>query len=617
MFCPQIFGSAAAKDDHTLEHFAQETCTDCNQNLIRIGSNLYIKHSEATCIRRQLKSGGNSALADEVLHEIKTEGFDELSFLKDCYSDYEGNCFGSSQQCESNPLQEQNAVYLKLSTDKRSECDICGNFFHPAALWRHKKVKHGPPEAYIGEFQCQVCMKIFTQKSYLSRHIRLMHNPNRKTYNCEVCFAVFMQKSSLDSHPCRPKTDQKYDGNDEINDIERFLDVQIKVEQTMQDNELTGVASIEDEIEMQTGTNILSNRNDDENENQNEDNLNGVSMLDSKQQPSLVPTQADGRTTSIHKTTVGQRAACNICGKVYHPASLYNHKKNKHALPRSDLAAGLAEFQCYICKIIVNKKEYLRKHMRFRHDPNRQIFRCKPCHQVFFKESSLENHVLKHTIIEEKNVDCEICGKSIRLRHLRRHIRVLHRDPDKPFCKYCVRIFTSFKDLQDHMPACISKQNSKRSRKRGQFPCNVCEKVFTESYYRAKHQRRVHANSLFKCNVCRQAFVKQSSLAAHKCLKDQPKTDLSVICDICGQMVANKYYLRRHKIVKHSECSHICHTCALVFSSADELATHKIECKAKRYPTDRIFQCYLCQKIFKANEYLRRHLRNVHDRNGK
>lgn len=56
MFCPQTFDTAAAKDDHVLEHFAQETCVDCNRNLIRIGGSLYTKHDAAICSIRTPKS---------------------------------------------------------------------------------------------------------------------------------------------------------------------------------------------------------------------------------------------------------------------------------------------------------------------------------------------------------------------------------------------------------------------------------------------------------------------------------------------------------------------------------------------------------------------------------
>ncbi|XP_055325890.1 zinc finger protein GLI2-like, partial [Sitodiplosis mosellana] len=52
LFCQQIFDSAADKDDHILEHFAQETCAECDENLIRIGGYLYVRHNETTCIKK-------------------------------------------------------------------------------------------------------------------------------------------------------------------------------------------------------------------------------------------------------------------------------------------------------------------------------------------------------------------------------------------------------------------------------------------------------------------------------------------------------------------------------------------------------------------------------------
>ena len=52
LFCRQTFDSAADKDDHILEHFAKETCAECNENLIRIGGHLYVRHDDATCIKQ-------------------------------------------------------------------------------------------------------------------------------------------------------------------------------------------------------------------------------------------------------------------------------------------------------------------------------------------------------------------------------------------------------------------------------------------------------------------------------------------------------------------------------------------------------------------------------------
>ncbi|XP_055306531.1 zinc finger protein 135-like [Sitodiplosis mosellana] len=65
LFCSQTFDSAAEKDDHILEHFARETCMECNQNLIRIGGNLFTLHNSITCIRSGTKLEQQSLLTEE------------------------------------------------------------------------------------------------------------------------------------------------------------------------------------------------------------------------------------------------------------------------------------------------------------------------------------------------------------------------------------------------------------------------------------------------------------------------------------------------------------------------------------------------------------------------
>lgn len=76
LFCPQTFSSAIEKDDHTLEHFAQEICTECNRNLIRIGGNLYTLHTKETCIENKLQHHINASIKTE--SPIGVEVSDEI-----------------------------------------------------------------------------------------------------------------------------------------------------------------------------------------------------------------------------------------------------------------------------------------------------------------------------------------------------------------------------------------------------------------------------------------------------------------------------------------------------------------------------------------------------------
>lgn len=51
----EIFDTAAAKNFHILDHFQQEICLKCDQNLLRIGENLYVLHGAITCIDADVK----------------------------------------------------------------------------------------------------------------------------------------------------------------------------------------------------------------------------------------------------------------------------------------------------------------------------------------------------------------------------------------------------------------------------------------------------------------------------------------------------------------------------------------------------------------------------------
>ena len=99
LFCQQTFDSAADKNDHILEHFAQETCTECNENLIRIGAYMYVRHTEATCIKRTVISEENveSCTAIESIQTTpnpQTLARDELSNSKN------SNAFGAADTHE-------------------------------------------------------------------------------------------------------------------------------------------------------------------------------------------------------------------------------------------------------------------------------------------------------------------------------------------------------------------------------------------------------------------------------------------------------------------------------------------------------------------------------------
>ncbi|XP_055298179.1 zinc finger protein 600-like [Sitodiplosis mosellana] len=104
LFCEQTFNKAADKDDHILEHFAQETCADCDENLIRIGGYLYVRHNEATCIKKVSISEENvesCTVIESVLHPLDPLQCDENGATTNLVT--LGTCEARMQEIQTEP----------------------------------------------------------------------------------------------------------------------------------------------------------------------------------------------------------------------------------------------------------------------------------------------------------------------------------------------------------------------------------------------------------------------------------------------------------------------------------------------------------------------------------
>lgn len=230
LFCPQTFGSAAEKDDHILGHFAQETCADCNQNLIQIGGKLYTIHNAVTCIKVDSKShvfielesnqqviinehippeNASDSSSDEstytfhdtisieeTVSRIKLEPDEDITIesvnihnqeLKieplNIESTRKKNFFGKNQQTSNvkktkktlkrKETNTNSKAAKKKSQEKTSDneenfvCDVCGKVLSSKyAMQRHKIVVHKTE----GEHFCNVCIKLFPTADDLAEH---------------------------------------------------------------------------------------------------------------------------------------------------------------------------------------------------------------------------------------------------------------------------------------------------------------------------------------------------------------------------------------------------------------------------------------------------------------
>ena len=76
-------------------------------------------------------------------------------------------------------------------------CDICGDQFRKRTDLSHHLDDHVAKEA--GDFQCEVCNRIFTNLRLFRIHKRI-HNPQVKSWTCEQCGKQYSSKNLLEEH---------------------------------------------------------------------------------------------------------------------------------------------------------------------------------------------------------------------------------------------------------------------------------------------------------------------------------------------------------------------------------------------------------------------------------
>ncbi|XP_053674582.1 transcription factor grauzone-like [Anopheles nili] len=121
---------------------------------------------------------------------------------------------------------------------------------------------------------------------------------------------------------------------------------------------------------------------------------------------------------------------CATCGKVFRTKPAMERHIKEH------LGIELVErLQCEYCQKWFNGKYNLKKHIRFLHKEEGQVFSCDLCQHVSPNSRALANH--KQRIHVEEKYECEYCGKRFKRRpNLREHI-ASHTNVPLYSCEIC------------------------------------------------------------------------------------------------------------------------------------------------------------------------------------
>ena len=90
------------------------------------------------------------------------------------------------------------------------------------------------------------------------------------------------------------------------------------------------------------------------------------------------------------------------------------------------------------------------------------------------------------------------------------------------------------------------------------------------------------------------------------------KKGVRVVCDICKESFADKKSLVRHKVCRHEKFSpHQCTICKKMFFKPGDVRRHEAIHRKVRD-----FCCQFCEKTYKTNNHLQRHVKAKHKQNG-
>ncbi|XP_012060160.1 PREDICTED: zinc finger protein 260-like [Atta cephalotes] len=374
---------------------------------------------------------------------------------------------------------------------------------------------------------------------------------------------------------------------------------------------------------------------------------------------------------NVHKTLHGAPHICQMCGakltsEYYLKMHIRRHNKqftefckicNKgfylKAVLKYHMAMHIDEKPCIceICHKSFRNQVNLRNHMKI-HAETRKKFKCDICSFETFYNCYYKEHMWIHT--GENSVTCEVCGKLIRRQYMKTHIRI-HTGEKPEICEFCGKAFSARKYLVKHRRIHTGEKP---------YKCKICEKRFTQRGTLTAHLRR-HENPKW-CDeidiedikldpidelqgielvryqdevpiaeeyhhIGHQEIVMETIEYKPEDSNDKPESASEICilkqvsehdsnrkratvyeCEICGKQMLKKLQFLKHRQdhERNPKTEDHCEECDKVFDNHEKLQKHKIKAHQKEKP----FQCVICGKCFKTEEFLKTHLKQHNKR---
>jgi len=521
--------------------------------------------------------------------------------------------------CPKNRKADESLICTRPVKKKSQEggvCDFCSESVENLRLHTLRLHIRVLNEDGTDLFQCCFCDKSFGRKSTLSHHL-LLHT-GKPVYKCDICSIEYKEKRSLTkhqetSHGVEPTNKKKIEQDDFNCDQCDFMTnsrkkFEIHLSSThgvkpFQCHLCDFATAYRNNLRIHI-SNIHEHKTADLSAKLADIGVgksNAKNWKNFIEKPKKNPEAHEGDRTpkEPHCEKIEEKVQVNIPTVYMHPVVQNNTEEDKSVENSNETT--LDELYCTGESEMDDDDDLLKEikvEVKMEEEKEENVVHMKQ-EEIFEDEKTIFEPVkspeMYHLVTPFEKVQCDKCEKAYFTRkQLLRHQNDVHCNTPC-VCEECGKEFRMKHLLRKH----VFRQHEKRQIEKGDFPCDVCGRIF-ETRYKARKHRSDHHHPA-KCIPCSLDFENRRQLEKHQNREHKKNS-----CELCGESFVEYKKLKVHLSRSHGVESQETF-CGICKENHHNLPVHHFRVhRIMRSP------CPACGKMINSESRLKKHLSHNH-----